>query len=107
MKVYAVFGTDDANQLSVGVKAAFPKAEDRLELHGGSWLVASQHQTTKEVAEKIGSPMAQKGLISSLVKDLDSSTQVQFVVVPVTTYWGIHSPNTWEWIQSRSDELFR
>ena len=83
MQVFAVF---EIKNPSV-VKA---RAEEHYAPHvyvssPQTLFVATSGQTTKEVAETLG--FGEEGRSG--------------IVVPVTSYWGRHNPNLWEWIDSR------
>ena len=92
MQVFAVFDVDDHHAMEKKLQERFP--EDHLvvsspQRHGrGSFFVAANGLTTKDLAERLG-----------LLND-----DQRGIVVPVTTYWGRHDPTTWEWINVKAQQ---
>ena len=81
MAIFAVFGSSNPNLLD----EAMVEFEDVYKITPGQWLVSETHMTTKEVSAKID----------------DTGNKGNFIVVPVTNYWGRHPADTWEWIRVR------
>ncbi|MEP9370608.1 hypothetical protein [Mesorhizobium sp. KR1-2] len=80
MSVYAVLFPPANDRMKPAVEAAF---ERRFEVAAGQILVAVEGLTTEQVAQKVG-PDGANG---------------QYMVMPVTNYWGWHDKNLWEWLK--------
>ena len=50
------------------------------------FFIATEGETTRQVATKIG------------LGDDNPEGVTSGIVIPVTSYWGRHSPDLWEWI---------
>ncbi|RAK01631.1 hypothetical protein [Aliidiomarina maris] len=112
MAIYAVFGTDAPEEIAHRVRELF---DEYLELAGGQWFIQST-LTTKEVAEKImdfqeyipsepNSPQDGEGAELEIFQTPKYQfIRNNFIVVPVTNYWGIQSAHIWEWLSLKKDD---
>ena len=84
MQVYAVIKVAAPNL--VKAKIAERYAGDYYEIDDETFFVATQGETTRQVATNIG-------LGEGNPEELASG-----IVIPVTSYWGRYSPDLWDWI---------
>ena len=81
MQVFAAFSLVDLG--SVKKSADKHYGGDYYETEQGALFIATNGETTRQVASKIG------------LGDEPTGTGI---VVPVTSYWGRHNRELWEWI---------
>ncbi len=81
MQVFAAFSL--ADPASVRKCANEQYSGDWYETEQGAFFIATSGETTRQVASKIG---------------LGDDAAETGVVVPVTSYWGRHNRELWEWI---------
>ena len=82
MQVFAVFGLGDFDWIQSAVQMHY-ESQDYRDV-GHAFLVADKGITSQQVGEKLG---------------LNSNAASRSIIVPVTSYWGLHAPDTWEWIR--------
>lgn len=80
MTIYAILSDHSNDNLKARVEEKFPT---RYEISKGQQLVSAEGMTTEQVAEAIGK----------------EGEHGRFIVMPVTTYWGWHNQNLWEWLK--------
>lgn len=85
MAIFAVMSPGTNPALGVAVGRAFQ--DNHYAIAEGQYLVAAQSMTTKEVTEKLG---AESGALG------------QIVVLAVTSHYGWHTKDVWEWLQVKS-----
>ena len=83
MQVYAIFQVSNPARVKAGVQEHYP--DDYYIVGHDTFFVATQGETTRRVADKLGFGM----------KDSNSTNGI---VIPVTNYWGRHDAELWEWI---------
>ena len=88
MQVFAIFALGNPDDTFKRVQAEYP-VEDYL-LVDGAALVASRGVTTKQVAQR-------------LHLSIEAPPSSAGIVVPITTYWGYHNPDIWEWIRAKQE----
>ena len=84
MQVFAVFRVTDQNHVRARLKEFYP--ENHFDDGYGVFFVASDGETTKQVASKIG------------IGDDDGGGVTSGIVTPMTTYWGRAPSELWEWV---------
>ena len=82
MAVFAIIRPNEHQELVSRIQAAFPK---NYRLTGGQWLV-SANMTAREVSERIG---LEKG-----------SSFGSTLVLRISSYYGLHSTDTWDWLKT-------
>lgn len=81
MQVFAAFSLTDPGNVRKCANEHYPG--DFYETEQGAFFIATSGETTRQVASKVG------------LGDEPAGTGV---VAPVTSYWGRHSRELWEWI---------
>ncbi|WP_155409052.1 hypothetical protein [Pluralibacter gergoviae] len=92
MTVFAIVTTsasdNAAERMGVAIARRF-SPQDFLRI-GSTWLVDTKLPTSKDVTHYLcGGESVNEFQIHS------------FIVLPVNSYFGMHHPNTWEWLQSK------
>ena len=86
MQVYVAFAISDLDRVRLGLRAHYEKYH--YNAGRGTFFVATRGETTKQVASKLG------------LGDGNEHGTTGGIVVPVTSYWGRHSNDLWEWIDT-------
>ena len=84
MQVFAVFKAADPARVKANIEKHY--GNDHYDAGGGVFFVATEGETTRQLATKIG------------LGDESAEGATSGIVMPVTTYWGRHDPELWEWI---------
>ena len=84
MQVFAVFNVADPSRVKSGIDAHY--RDSCYEVGSGVFFIATAGETTRQLATKIG-----------LGDDIGTGV-TSGIVIPVTSYWGRHSTELWEWI---------
>ncbi len=82
MTVFVVLTPTD--RADAAIQTTFPG--EFLKVAGGQWLVAAGGMTTQEITGRLGAETGDKG---------------QVIVLAVSSYWGWHTNNIWEWIRTK------
>ena len=77
MQVFAIFDVSNPDRIRGRIKTQFSEYYD---CGTNSFFVADTNKTTQQIAESVG---------------LD---QERGIVMPVTSFWGYHDSELWEWI---------
>ena len=80
MQVYAIFDVTHPDSVRCRLKQQFNA--DHYDCGTNSFFVATNNQTTQQVAEAVG-----------------LGTQNRGVITLVTVFWGYHDSALWEWIR--------
>ena len=80
MQVFAAFSLADSGSMKKSVDENY--SGEYYETKQGAFFITTNGETTRQVATKIG------------LGDEPAGTGV---VVPVTSYWGRHNRELWEW----------
>lgn len=90
MTVFAIVTTTEiaAERMERAIAHNFTP-EENLRV-GNTWLIDTKLPTSKDVTELLCGG-----------KDANTFSIHSFIVLPVTSYYGMHNPNTWEWLQSK------
>lgn len=83
MQVFVAFAINDFDRVRRGLEAHYGGG-NHYNAGRGTWFIATNGETTRQVATKIGVG--------------DSQDPTGGIVVPVSSYWGRHSHDLWEWI---------
>ena len=83
MALFAIIAPSDSVLLEVAIKREFPS--DHFSIAPGQFAVSAPNVTTQEVAHKIG----------------DRGEVGQFMVFPISNWWGWHRKDLWEWLTAR------
>jgi hypothetical protein len=75
---------NSAPALEAAVSSKF-EAGNRYTIEDGKWIVDSPAMTSKEFTDSLGA----------------ITTEAQFIVVPVTAYFGRTQPDLWEWLAAK------
>ena len=81
MQVYAVFGVSNPQLMTTILSEKFPN--NYFLAQPDAFFVAATGVTTRQLGDKLG---------------FDGSQDLAGIVIPVTSYWGRHSTELWEWI---------
>jgi hypothetical protein len=84
MAIFAIMAANETTTFEYRIKAAFPS--NHLKLAAGQWLVSAGNLTSKEISERLSVEDAGVGFV---------------FVASISSYWGWHPPNVWEWMESR------
>lgn len=98
MGVYAVFGSDNPEDLGGAISEAITEG-DYYRLPSDDWLIAYDG-TLQELCRKIGiSPPLDHPEDANWFSDVGSA-----IAVSVDRYWGYHKAETWDWLASKQDK---
>ncbi|HCU0428873.1 MULTISPECIES: hypothetical protein [Serratia] len=87
MTVFAVIATDDQENMKKAVSEKF-STQQFLEVGDSLWLIDSQCATTRD--------------LTMLLCGEDNSAELSsFIVLPVTSYFGLHNKLVWEWLNAK------
>lgn len=81
MQVFAIFDVSDPDPVRERIKARY--GDNCYETGRNSFFVATEGETTRQLASAIG---------------LGDESASSGIVIPVTSYWGRHDSQLWEWI---------
>ena len=88
-QVFAMFDVNNRARVQKRLEESFP--DDFLPVGSQAFLVAASGITTRQLADRLG--------LSTPNSLQPSQTGI---VVPVTTYWGLHNTDVWEWIAAKT-----
>ena len=89
MQVFVAFAVDDFDRVRRGVARYYNN--HHYNAGRGAWFIATEGETARQVATKLG---------LGDVDPADGNT-TGGIVVPVTSFWGRHSVDLWEWIGTK------
>ena len=84
MQVFAVFKVADPSRIKAGIDTHY--RDSHYEAGDGVFFIATEGETTRQLATKVG------------LGDDNVAGVTSGIVIPVTSYWGRHSSDLWEWI---------
>ncbi len=82
MQVFAVLKAADPARVKANIAKHY--GNDHYDAGGGVFFVATEGETTRRLATKIG------------LGDESAEGATSGIVMPATTYWGRHNPEPWE-----------
>lgn len=90
MTVFAIVTTTEAAAERMDVAITHKLMPEQYHRVGTTWLVDTKLPTSRDVTEFLcgGS-------------DINEFKIHSFIVMPVTSYFGLHNAITWEWLQSK------
>ena len=81
MQVFAVFDVSMPDRVKSRLDEKFP--DDYFQSGHSTFFVATTGKTTRQMAHEIG---------------VENRGDGRAVIVPVSSYWGVHNSDLWEWI---------
>ena len=84
MQVFAVFKVADPGRVMAGISKHY--SSSYYQAGDDVFFIATEGETTRQLATKVG------------LGDDNPAGVTSGIVVPVTSYWGRHNAELWEWI---------
>lgn len=81
MQVFAVFDVSNPEWMKKHLSTQYP--DDHFFSEPSTFFIAVRGKTTRQLGDEIG---------------FDGSHDIRGIIVPVTSFWGIHNRDLWEWI---------
>ncbi|MGD1072924.1 MAG: hypothetical protein ABSB15_22610 [Bryobacteraceae bacterium] len=85
MAIFVVMGLGDPAALGEAIQEHFP--DEYYALESDKWFVSADGVTSKDIAIKLGMRKADKGITG--------------IVLPISGYNGLASPDIWEWLRAK------
>lgn len=87
MQVFAIFDVSQPAPLKAKLAEKYPG--DYYQSGGNTFFVATSGKTTRQIAEEVG---------------FDTTEDGRAVIMLVSAYWGVHSPDLWEWLKAKMSQ---
>jgi hypothetical protein len=84
MTIFAIIAPKASKELKAAIEREFPSSH--FEIAPGQFLVSTTGHTTRKLAERIG----------------DDGEVGEYIAFVVTSNWGYHNPELWEWLAENS-----
>jgi hypothetical protein len=84
-QLFAILGQNNFEKIAEVLAAKYPNAY--LALAPGQWLLVAGGKTAKEISDDLGISTGQTGMA--------------VVITGTGSYFGLSSPDTWDWLKSR------
>lgn len=84
MSVFAVIASNEQQEMEAAINELYEDA-DVLRVSTSFWVVDCEKATPKEATEY-------------LLSAKNGSSLRSFIVMPVTSYYGLHSKKLWDWL---------